>query len=195
MIANRLLMQRIWRLCSGEHLVGNQACIVHTSIGIDTQAMSSAPDWEPVRVYVSTDNPQAFSLLAFAAYLGIPEPFVKGAMEFVTVLKYGEQPGEVAGQDVVLPFVATRQVKFFESGNYSCYTATSADGTRSAHMQTDRLPASRDFGPAPGVWYGSEQRLDAMGHVWERTLGDHVCDDFGVLVPVPPMRSLAGVQS
>lgn len=37
----------------------------------------------------------------------------------------------------------------------------------------------------PGLWYGSETRLDTAGRRWIRHVGDYVQDDFGTLVPVP----------
>jgi hypothetical protein len=93
--ANQALLDAIGRLSPGQHLVGDQVCIVHATLGIDTQATPNAPGAESVRVYVYTDNPDTFSLLHFAAYLGIPQPLVESAMEFVTVLKHGHQSFEI----------------------------------------------------------------------------------------------------
>lgn len=36
----------------------------------------------------------------------------------------------------------------------------------------------------PGQWSVFEQRTDANGCNWERSLGAHITDDFGTLVPV-----------
>jgi hypothetical protein len=97
--------------------------------------------------------------------------------------------------DLVLPFVATRRVRFFESGDYTAYTATSDDTSRTIRMQAARSTASSEGVTRHGVWYGHEDRRDVTGSTWTRWLGDHVCDDFGMLVPVPPMRSFNGAQS
>jgi len=93
--ANQVLLQQFRRLHAGEHLIGRQTCVLHASLGIDTQATALAPGGEMVWVYVYTDNPDTFCLLSLAAYLGIPQPLIKRTMEFVTVLKHGQQPGEV----------------------------------------------------------------------------------------------------
>ena len=93
--ANQALLNSIRRLSAGEHLVGDQICVFGATLGIDTLPVGSTPSGESVRVYVYTDNPDTFCLVGLAAYLGIPEPLIKGAMEFVTVLKHGQQPGEV----------------------------------------------------------------------------------------------------
>lgn len=98
--------------------------------------------------------------------------------------------------DVVLPFVATTSVRFIESGNYTAYMAVSGDGARTVSMQTSRLPEPGVYRTRPGVWYGNEHRRDAAGVDWVCSMGDHVQDDFGVLVPVPaPAGSLKLVQS
>jgi hypothetical protein len=99
-------------------------------------------------------------------------------------------------QDVVLPFVATSSVRFIESGNYTAYMAASGDGARTVSMQTSRVPEPGVYRTRPGVWYGNEHRRDALGVDWMCSMGDHVQDDFGVLVPVPaPAASLKWVQS
>jgi hypothetical protein len=36
----------------------------------------------------------------------------------------------------------------------------------------------------PWLWYGSENRVDALGEHWSRQLPKHVTNDFGDLVPV-----------
>lgn len=93
--ANQALLQQFRRLNAGEHFVGDQTCVLHASLGVDTQTTPEAPSRELVRVYVYTDNPDTFCLLSLAAYLGIAQPLVKSAMQFVTVLKHGQQPREV----------------------------------------------------------------------------------------------------
>jgi len=93
--ANQALLDAFRRLNPGQHLVGDQICVFSASLGVDTQATPSAPSGESGRVYVYTDNPDAFSLLSLSAYLGIPQPLVESAMQFVTVLKHGHQPVEI----------------------------------------------------------------------------------------------------
>ena len=36
----------------------------------------------------------------------------------------------------------------------------------------------------PGQWSVYEERRDANGSTWNRSLGEHITDDFGTLVPV-----------
>lgn len=93
--ANQALLHGVRRLNAGKHLVGDQTCIVHSALGIDPLTIGSAPERELVWVYVYTDHPDTFCLLSFAAYLGITQPLIEAAMEFVTVLKYGHQPLEI----------------------------------------------------------------------------------------------------
>jgi hypothetical protein len=93
--ANQMLLHSIRRLCTSEHLVGNQACIIHSSLGIETQSNGKTPFREMIWVYIYTDDPEAFSLLALAAYLGIPQPLIESAMQFVTVFKKRHQPVKV----------------------------------------------------------------------------------------------------
>lgn len=93
--ANKALLKQFRRLHTGEHLVGDQTCVLHASLGIDTKAPAFAPGGELVRVYVHTDNPQTFSLLSLAAYLGGDLPLIERAMKFVTILKHSQQPVEI----------------------------------------------------------------------------------------------------
>lgn len=93
--ANQALLHSVRRLRPGQHFVGDQAFVVHSSLGIDTQPAGSTPGGEMVWVYVRTDNPETFCLLRLAAYLGIAQPLVEAAMQFVTVVKNGHQPVKV----------------------------------------------------------------------------------------------------
>lgn len=57
----------------------------------------------------------------------------------------------------------------------------SGDLKHSFYLQREYCPSR----PARmGAWYGQEYRTDEQGRVWHRSLGDHVVDDFGTLVPV-----------
>jgi len=93
--ANQALLNSIRRLDTSQHLIGDQVCVIHAALGVDTLPIGSAPTGESVRVYVYTDNPDTFSLLTFAAYLGIPQPLIESAMQDVTVLKHTAQTLEV----------------------------------------------------------------------------------------------------
>ena len=49
-----------------------------------------------------------------------------------------------------------------------------------------RFPRPTEYGwTHPGMrWWGHESRCDALGRVWNRSLGEMVMDDFGTLVTV-----------
>lgn len=84
---------------------------------------------------------------------------------------------------VVLKRAPTASIEFTESADFRSFTAYSADFSREISMQCER-PGGTD-GYKTGIWYGSERLTDADGNTWARRLGDHVQDDFGMLVPVP----------
>lgn len=69
---------------------------------------------------------------------------------------------------------------FTEGDDFRCFDGRSADKTREIHMQCRRT----SDGHKPGIWYGSESLIDVNGTIWSRSLGDHVQDDFGMLVRV-----------
>jgi hypothetical protein len=100
-------------------------------------------------------------------------------------------------QDAVLPFVLTSSVEFSEAGTYCSYVAKSENYTRVVRMQRAISPEGlAQSNTRTGVWFGVESRIDAQGREWTRSIGNHVQDDFGMLVPVPaPMNSLKLVQS
>ncbi|MCV6900982.1 hypothetical protein OE165_28520, partial [Escherichia coli] len=59
--ANQALLNSIRRLSAGQHLVGDQVCVFHATLGVDTLPVGSTPNGESVRVYVYTHNPHALS--------------------------------------------------------------------------------------------------------------------------------------
>ena len=93
--ANQTLLNSIRLLSPGQHLVGDQACVIHATLGVDTLPIGCAPNGESVRVYVYTDNPNTFSLHALATFLSIPEPLIEAAMQGVTVLEHSAQSLEM----------------------------------------------------------------------------------------------------
>lgn len=90
------------------------------------------------------------------------------------------------GAAIVLPHSGpvNADIHYNERGGYRSITGYSYDG-RSQRLQTPLC-----FDPAhpwdrPGVWYGSETRLDTEGRTWTSSLpARYVCDDFGQLVPI-----------
>lgn len=83
---------------------------------------------------------------------------------------------------VALQRPPTAMVEFNEGKDYRSFTANSAGYSREISMQCGRIGNTDSY--KPGVWYGSECLTDADGTRWTRQLGDHVQDDFGMLVRV-----------
>jgi hypothetical protein len=102
-----------------------------------------------------------------------------------------------AALDVVLPFSPTKSVNFSDAGNYCSYVAHSGGRGRVVMMQrATSLEGLTLSDTRPGIWFGSEIRTDAQGERWSRSIGSHVQDDFGLLVPAPvAASSLKWVQS
>lgn len=80
------------------------------------------------------------------------------------------------------------RVEFSEMDDFRVYSARSADYTREINMQTERLATGVRQANIPGVWYGSERITSPDGSTWSRSLGDHVQDDFGMLVPLAALQ-------
>lgn len=88
-------------------------------------------------------------------------------------------PGEV----VLQPF-GKGSVRYFAVANGEGMAISGDHGactTLYRELQPNRA-FPKHFKPA--AWYGSEDRLDAAGRLWSRSLGRFVCDDFGALVEV-----------
>lgn len=76
----------------------------------------------------------------------------------------------------------------YHGGDFAVLEGVADDGLAGVTMQCEVLPSAyaRAHGEwKPGIWYGSEQRIDSDGRRWKRQLGHHVMDDFGFLVEVP----------
>ena len=72
-----------------------------------------------------------------------------------------------------------------DSWGHRVLTSSQANGFEVLHLQTPTCATSEHPHVRPGVWYGHETRLDALGREWTRNFGDMVMDDFGTLVEVP----------
>lgn len=59
----------------------------------------------------------------------------------------------------------------------------SEDGRETVSVYYDRGNDDSKWSK-PGTWYGSVDRIDIDGHIWSRSLGRMVQDDFGQLVKV-----------
>ena len=99
---------------------------------------------------------------------------------------------EATGQAIVPPGAtvlnAPRYTNHEYDDSYSYRTISSSDALGNEIALQSPNEANQD--PRyrmhrPGVWYGTETRIDTDGRPWRHSLGYHVMDDFGDLVKVP----------
>ncbi len=78
----------------------------------------------------------------------------------------------------------TRQENHEHGRGYRQVVCNAKDGS-AIRLQTPFIADPKYSFQRPGVWYGSEDRVDEIGRRWSSTTArDYVMDDFGELVPV-----------
>lgn len=101
------------------------------------------------------------------------------------IIKEASGPREAAPGEVVLTPPKYSGHTFHEGGVALAIWAYSPCGA-TLRLQTNYLgDADRPHRPMIGLWYGQESRVAADGTRWERSLPNHVVDNFGDLAAVP----------
>lgn len=84
------------------------------------------------------------------------------------------------GEMLILPRVKACHTHRFCESHGRLSVIVEGHGYRIS-LQTEHQPTNATYA---GVWYGSETRTDTEGTEWSCSLGNHVIDNFGNLVPV-----------
>lgn len=94
------------------------------------------------------------------------------------------EAAEVPPGAAILPRAKFTKQEYLDLDGHRLVTCTAADGAE-LRLQTPFVTDPKYQWQRPGVWYGSEGRIDDTGRRWQRSLGrDYVTDNFGELVPV-----------
>jgi hypothetical protein len=89
---------------------------------------------------------------------------------------------EPAPGEVVLNAPGKISVSFFSVDSTEVMEIRGEHGLKTNLYRDYQTPADARLAFRPGTWWGSENRIDAAGNNWSRTLGLLVCNDFGDLV-------------
>ena len=84
------------------------------------------------------------------------------------------------GEMLILPRVKACHTHHFRESHAYLSVIVKGHGY-CIRLQTEHQPTDAKDA---GVWYGSETRTDTDGTEWSCSLGNHVIDNFGNLVPV-----------